>query len=60
MEQGGLGLTIIDLEAYFYADDGIISLTQPDRIQRAFDVLTGLFDQVGLRMNTEKTVIMVC
>ena len=56
---GGLGLRIIDLVAYFYADDKLVASTQPDRIQRAFDVFTGLFDRVGLRKNTAKTVNMV-
>ena len=57
---GGLGLTIIDLAAYLYADDSLVASTQPERLQRAFDVLTGLFDRVGLQTNTAKTVDMVC
>ena len=56
----GLGLSIQDLAAYFYADDGLVASTQPERLQREFDVLTGLFDQVGLRTNTRKTVIIAC
>ena len=58
--KGGLGLTIIDLVEYFYADDGLGASTQPDRLQRAFDVLTGLFNRVILRTNTANTVGMVC
>ena len=57
---GGLGLTIIDLEAYFYAENIIVAPNQPERIQRAFDVLTGLLDRVSLRKKTAKTVGMVC
>ena len=56
---GGLGLTIIDLAAYFYTDDGLVASTQPEKLKRAFDVLTGLLDRVGLRTNTENTVGMV-
>ena len=56
---GGFGMTTIDLAAYFYADDGLMALTQLERIQRSFDVLTGLFDWVGLQKNTAKTVGMV-
>ena len=56
----GLGLSIRYLVTYFYADDGLVALTQPERLHREFDVLTGLFDQVGLRMNTRKTVIIAC
>ena len=37
-----------------------MSSTQPERLQRAFDVLTGLFNWVGLRSNMLKTVGMVC
>ena len=57
---GGLGLTIIDLVAYLYSDDGLVVSTQPERLQRAFDVLAGLFDWVGLQTNTAKTVGIVC
>ena len=45
-------MTIIDLVAYLYSDDGLVVSTQPERLQRAFDVLAGLFDWVGLRKNT--------
>ena len=58
--KGGLGLAIIDLTEYFYANDGLLELTQPERLQRMFDVITGLFDRVGLRKNTAKTVGIVC
>ena len=34
--------------------------TQPERLHREFDVLTGLFDWFGLQTNTVKTVGMVC
>ena len=57
---GGLGLTIIDLVAYLYSDDGLVVSTQPERLQRAFDVLTGLLGWFGLRMNTRKTFSMSC
>ena len=57
---GGLGLTIIHLVDYFYAEDGLVVSTQPERLQRAFELLTGFFDRVGLRKNTEKMVGTVC
>ena len=53
-----LGLQIRDLVWYLYADDGLVTLTQPERLQRAFDVLTGLFDWVSLRTNKRNTVSM--
>ena len=57
---GGLGLTTIDLVDYFYANNVLVASTQPERLQRAFDILTGLFNRVGLRKNTANTVDMVC
>ena len=46
--------------AFFYANDGMVASTYPGWIQSAFDMLTGLFDRVGLRMNVRKTVGVVC
>ena len=57
---GGLGLTIIDLAGYFYSNDGLVVSTQTERLQRAFYILTGLFNQVVICTNTAKTVGMVC
>ena len=57
---GGLGLTIIDLPKYFYADYDLVTSTQPEKLQRAFDVLASLFDRFGLHKNTAKTFSMVC
>ena len=35
---GSLGLTIMNLLAYFYAYDGLVAPTQQERLQRAFSV----------------------
>ena len=56
---GGLGLTIIDLAAYLYADDGLVVSTQPEKLHRAFEVLTGLFNWVSLHKNTKNMASMV-
>ena len=56
----GLGMSIQDLAAYFYAENDLVTLTQLERLQRVFDLLTGLLDRVGLRKNTKKTVSMAC
>ena len=56
----GLGLLIRDLVVYFYANDGLVASNQPERLQRALDILTGIFDWFGLRTNTRKTVSMAC
>ena len=55
-DTGVLGLTIIDLTAYLYADDGRLASTHPERLHKEFDILTGLFNWVCLRKNTAKTV----
>ena len=56
----GLGLSIQDLMAYFYADHGLIALTHLERLQKAFNVLTGLFNWVGLRNNMRNMVSIAC
>ena len=56
----GLGESIQTLEALFYAYDGIVASPESSRLQGEFDVLTGLFDRLGLRTNKGKTVSMAC
>ena len=46
--------------AFFYAVDGVVAYTDPGCLQSVFDLLTGLFDQVGMRTNARNTVGMVC
>ena len=46
--------------ALFYADDGMVALSDPQWLQWAFTKLVGLFDRVGLNTNTKKTVSMTC
>ena len=53
-------MAIIDLTAYFYADDSLVASPQSERLQRYFDVLTSLFDWVRMRTNMANTVGMVC
>ena len=59
-DTGGLGMIILDLVSYFYAYNVLVASTQLERLQSAFDILAGLFDRVGLRTKTVKTVGMVC
>ena len=56
----GLFLSIRYLVVYLYDNNGLIASTQLERLHRAFDILTDLFDRVGLRENTRKMVIMAC
>ena len=46
--------------ALFYADDGYIASTDNELLQRSMDILTKLFDRVGLRTNVGKTKVMTC
>ena len=46
--------------ALFYADYGMVTLSDPRCLQGAFSTLVGLFDSFGLRTNVGKTVGMVC
>ena len=43
----------------FYADDDLIAARDPSTLQTAFNLLTGLFDCVGLETNTTKIESMV-
>ena len=56
----GRELLLRELAEYLYADDGLAASTQPERLQRAFIVLTGLSNRVVLRTNTRKPVSMAC
>ena len=47
---------IQDLEALFYAGDGLVALPCPERLQRTFKILTDLFYRAGLRKNVWKMV----
>ena len=44
----------------FYADDGMVALSDPCWLQGEFNTLVGLFDRVDLRTNVRKTVGMIC
>ena len=48
------------MEEYFYADSGLVTSTQTERLLRAFNLLTCLFDRVGLSTNMWKMVIIYC
>ena len=46
--------------AVFYADDGMVVLSDHAWLQGAFSALVAIFDRVGLRTNVDKTVSMAC
>ena len=43
----------------FYADNGMVALSDPGWLQGAFNTLVGMFYRVGLQKNVGKTVGMV-
>ena len=57
---GGRGREGRPQAALFYADHGMLASSDPQWLQWAFAQLIGLFDRVGLNMNTGKTVSMTC
>ena len=46
-------------EYFFHAEGGMVASTDPGWLYTAFYTLTGIFDRVGLRINSRKTVGMV-
>ena len=44
---------------FFYAENGMLSSTDPGWLHTVFDTLTALFEQVVLGENVKKTVGMV-
>ena len=56
----GLRESIKTLMVLLYANYGLAASSDIARLQGAFDVLTGLFDQVGLRTNEGNMVSMAC
>jgi Reverse transcriptase (RNA-dependent DNA polymerase) len=56
----GVGRSVAEQLALFYADDGLIAARNSEWLQAAINCLTELFARVGLRMNTSKTKVMTC
>ena len=45
----GLDVSLQDILVYFYVDDGLVASPRPERLQKLFDVLSDLFNRVGLQ-----------
>ena len=56
-EEGNQRLTV--KAELFYTNNGMVAYTDPDWLQLEFDMMTGLFDRVGLRKNVRKNVGIV-
>jgi hypothetical protein len=48
-----------DVDCEFYADDGKVGSRDPELVQKSVDILTDLFQCLGLQMNAKKTKAMV-
>jgi hypothetical protein len=59
-EFNGLGHTVSEWLVLFYADDGLLATRNHEWLQMAINRLSELFERVGLRTNTTKTVAMTC
>ena len=59
-EQGERGKKGKHQYTIFYADNGMVSSSNPRWIHGAFNTLVVLFHRVGLKTNVGKTVGMVC
>ena len=46
--------------AFLYTENEMVASTNLEWLHTVFDMLMGLFDQVGLKKNVKKTVGMVC
>ena len=56
----GIGDRVAEILVAFYVDDGLIASQYPVWLQESFDILVGLFEQIGLFTNAAKTKVMVC
>ena len=59
-EKGETGREGRHQSAVFYANDGMVVLSDPAWLQGAFSALVAIFDRLGLRTNAGKTVSMAC
>lgn len=56
----GVGHSVAERLAAFYADDGLLAARSPEWLQSGFSWLVELFKRVGLMTNSEKTKAMTC
>ena len=56
----GLRRAVQWLVAFFCTNDGLLTSLWTAHLQVVINVLTGMFDMVGIKTNVKKTVDMVC
>ena len=54
------GREVQNISNFFYADDGLVALTDPVCLQGTFNTPDGLLDIVGLQKNVGNMVGMIC
>ena len=59
-EKGETGREGRHQSTVFYANNGMVVSSDPAWLQGAFSALVAIFDRVGLRNNSRKTVSMAC
>ncbi len=58
--QDGIDDQVAEMLVAFYVDDGLIASRDPVWLQELFNILIGLFEQIGLFTNASKMKVMVC
>jgi hypothetical protein len=56
----GLGDRVVKILVAFYIDNRLIASQDPVWLQESFNILIGLFEQIGLFTNANKIKAMVC
>jgi hypothetical protein len=56
----GVGDAVRDQCIAFFVDDRLVSARCPVWLQLFFDILTQLFERIGLLANADKTKVMIC
>jgi len=58
--RGGVGNLVRNQCIAFFVNDGLVAARCPEWLQTSFNILIILFEQIGLRMNANKTKVMMC
>jgi hypothetical protein len=56
----GVGDAVRNQCITLFVDDGLVSARCPVWLQSSFDILTQLFERIGLLANANKTKVMIC
>ena len=59
VRHGGISTHCRTSQRWHYADDGLLTSSEPDKVQDSIDIITKSFVSVGLKMNAQKTEYLV-